>query len=205
MRAGALEPMASPQWFELTIIAQDPTVENPSPKKKDKKILTATARIPASVVRAGPRGPRFHVVDYDAVSHALAEPYDFTAGDGGARDAFAKASDRQLLDDRRFHAQNVYAIAARTLALFESALGRRIPWAFGSHQLYLVPHAFEEGNAFYADDDQALLFGSYRAGRRRGIHLPVPRHHRARDDARGPGRPSQALRRPSAAGSGGVS
>jgi hypothetical protein len=161
MRPGALEPMASPQWFELTIIAQDPTVESPSPKKKDKKILTATARIPASVVRAGPRGPRFHVVDYDAVSHALAAPYDFTAGDGGARDAFAKASDRQLLDDRRFHAQNVYVIAARTLALFESALGRRIPWAFGSHQLYLVPHAFEEGNAFYADDDQAVLFGSY--------------------------------------------
>lgn len=161
MAPGALEPMASPQWFELTIIAQDPTIETPSPTEKGKKILRATVRIPAGVVRAGPRGPRLHVVDYDAVTHTLAPPYDFTSGDGGAKDAFAEASDRELLDNRRFHAQNVYVIAARTLATFESALGRRVPWAFGSHQLYLVPHAFDEGNAFYADDDQAVLYGSY--------------------------------------------
>jgi hypothetical protein len=161
MRRDALEPMASPQWFELTIIAQDPTIKTTAPADEDQQILRATVRVPASVVRAGPRGPRFHVVDYDAVSHVLSAPYDFIAGDGSAKDAFAQASDRQLLDDRRFHAQNVYVIAARTLATFESALGRRIPWAFGSHQLYLVPHAFDEGNAFYTDDDQAVLFGSY--------------------------------------------
>ncbi len=160
-RPGALEPMASPQWLEYTIIAQDPTITTTAPADKDQQILRAKVRIPASVMRAGPRGPRFHVVDYDAVNHTLAPPYEITAGDGGAKDAFKEASDRQILDDPRFHAQNVYVIAARTLGMFETALGRRIPWAFGSHQLYLVPHAFDEGNAFYADDDQAVLFGSY--------------------------------------------
>jgi len=39
------------------------------------------------------------------------------------------------------------SLVERTLAAFESALGRRLPWAFGGHQLYLVPHAFSEANA----------------------------------------------------------
>lgn len=102
------------------------------------------------------------MVDYDPLTHSFAPPYDFVPAllEEG-HDPFYRSNDRELLDDRRFHAQNVYAIAARTLATFESALGRRVPWSFGSHQLYLVPHAFEEGNAFYSDDDQAILFGHF--------------------------------------------
>jgi hypothetical protein len=155
------EAISSPRWYELTIVAQDPTIEGPEPAAKDRKVLRSAVRFPADVVGPGPRGPRFHVVDYDAVRHRLSEPHRFIPKMGGLADAFAEASDRTLLDDRRFHAQNVYVIAARTLAAFESALGRRIPWAFGSHQLYLVPHAFEEANAYYADDDQAVLFGAF--------------------------------------------
>ena len=58
-----------------------------------------------------------------------------------------------------FHAQQVYGTAARTLAAFETALGRRLPWGFGNHQLDLVPHAFAEANAYYSREDRALLFG----------------------------------------------
>ena len=50
----------------------------------------------------------------------------------------------------------------RTLARFEQALGRRVSWGFPAHQLKVVPHAFEEMNAFYTREAQSLLFGYYR-------------------------------------------
>ena len=37
-----------------------------------------------------------------------------------------------ILDDYRFHAQNVYALVMKTLARFEFALGRRVGWSFDS-------------------------------------------------------------------------
>jgi len=61
--------------------------------------------------------------------------------------------DRRLLQDPRFHAQHVYAIAMRTLAQFEFALGRRCAWGSGGHQIHIVPHAFADANAFYSRDD----------------------------------------------------
>lgn len=36
-----------------------------------------------------------------------------------------------------------------------------MPWAFGDHQLFLVPHGLSESNAYYADSDHAVLFGSF--------------------------------------------
>ena len=53
----------------------------------------------------------------------------------------------------------MYAAASRTLATFESALGRRLSWGFTGHHLHLVPHAFAEANAYYSCEDRALLFG----------------------------------------------
>ena len=66
---------------------------------------------------------------------------------------------RVLETDPAFHAQQVYAAASRTLATFESALGRRLSWGFNGHHLHLVPHAFAEANAYYSFEDRALLFG----------------------------------------------
>ncbi|HYR29828.1 MAG TPA: hypothetical protein VEU30_15265, partial [Thermoanaerobaculia bacterium] len=49
-----------------------------------------------------------------------------------------------------------------TLARFEFALGRRLQWGFmRGHQLKVAPHAFSEANAFYSEEDQALLFGYF--------------------------------------------
>lgn len=161
MKGGIVESSAAPQRFvELTILGQDPSVRDPEPEDEDHRILRAKARIPLQMVEPGPWGPRFHVVDYSTVDRTLEPAFDFDrAGPGEPQDLFDRASDDELLTDRRFHAQNVFAIASRTLAAFEFALGRRIPWSFDSHQLYLVPHAFREPNAFYADSEQALLFG----------------------------------------------
>ena len=75
--------------------------------------------------------------------------------------AFEKGTDDELLRDPRFHQQNVYAIVMRILARFEYALGRRVSWSFGGHQLKIAPHAFLDANAFYTKEDEALLFGYF--------------------------------------------
>ena len=146
----------------MTILAQDPTLV------VDGRILTAEVSIPNELLSAGPRGYRVQVVDYDASSnqwfvplepssfgsiHAPRDPYKAAA---------AKArSTAALLNDPRFHAQNAYAITMRTLAQFERALGRRVSWSFGGHQIKVAPHAFAEANAFYSPENEALLFGYF--------------------------------------------
>lgn len=135
---------------KLTIIAQDPSVTG-----DDGRIIRACAQVPWTPLKPGPQGARFHVIDYDVTQDSFARP--FVMPDD--KDLFVDAEDDQLRTDVAFHAQQVYAIAARTLATFEAALGRRLPWGFSGHQLHLVPHAFSEANAYYSPDDRALLFG----------------------------------------------
>ena len=164
--------VALPQHLRtLTILAQDPTLV------VDGRILTARVTIPNEQISAGPRGYRVQVVDYDASTNrwfaplpserfgSLESPRDpYVATDGTAR----QFNDR-LLNDPRFHSQNVYAIAMRTLAGFERALGRRLGWSFGGHQIKAAPHAFAEANAFYSPDDEALLFGYFQDAKGRTI------------------------------------
>lgn len=160
-----------PRTFKLTIIARDPGVTGRrSPADRSRRVLRALVDVPASRLDPGPRGPRFHVVDFDPARRrrALYPPLNLAPGTRPARgwgftDRYRDADDETLLNDPLFRAQNVYAIAARTLDVFESALGRPVPWAFGSPQLYVVPTAFCEANAYYSDDDQALYFGYFQA------------------------------------------
>jgi hypothetical protein len=154
-------PEASRRARRVTIIAQDPAVRD-----GEGKIIRAAVSIPVDLLEPGPRGQRFHVVDYDAGLGKLAKPVVFTDPKAGKAerpwtfvDRFVGASDTELETSPVFHAQNVYAIAARTLAAFEFALGRRLSWSFSGHQLYLVPHAFREANAYYSAEDRSLLFG----------------------------------------------
>lgn len=146
--------------FAMTIVAQDPSVND------DQGMLRATVPVPADRLDPGPRSHRFQVIDYDATARVLTAPATLTSGAREALDwgwdepdRFSGRSDTELLSDPAFHAQNVYAIAARTLAAFESAIGRRLNWGFLGHELYLVPHAMAEANAYYDDDVRAVLFG----------------------------------------------
>jgi len=134
---------------EYTVIAQDPSV-----KDENGRILTARIMVPSARLEPGPRSARFHVVDYDATTGTYHPPGPVLERDDGFRDV-----NENVLSDHNFHAQQVYAVAARTLAVFEAALGRRLSWGFSGHQLHLVPHAFAEANAYYSLDDRALLFG----------------------------------------------
>jgi hypothetical protein len=153
-------PMAAtpPATRKMTIIAQDPAVKRP-----DGGILTTQVEIPAERLERGPWGYRVQVIDYDAATRKLWKPRSYQLPrEDGSDDPYHKRRDDTLLNDPRFHAQNVYAIVMRILARFEYALGRRVGWGFATHQLKVAPHAFADANAFYTRKHEALLFGYFR-------------------------------------------
>ncbi len=124
------------------------------------RALTAELAVPLEKLSAGPLGYRVHVIDYDATTDRL-----FAPADQVDKDRYADVTDvNALVEDAHFHQQNTYAIVMATLARFERALGRRLSWSFGSHQIKVAPHAFADANAFYSGRDEALVFG-YFAGR----------------------------------------
>lgn len=179
MSAGSAAAGPSPTRT-FTIIAQDPSVQVRS------RILTAAVSVPNEDLGPGPRGYRVHVVDVDATTNRIyvplepakmgttMRPLDPYAPRKGER-MQARTFNRRLLEDPRFHAQNVYAIVMRTLSHFERALGRRVSWSFGGHQLKVAPHAFAEANAFYSPEHEGLLFG-YFAGRDGAVVLNCLSH-----------------------------
>jgi hypothetical protein len=140
----------------LRIIAQDPSV------RVNGKILTAHVDVPAEELAPGPWGYRVHVIDYDASTGTLYKPLEYPRPrDGAFADPFETTTDRELLSSPGFHAQNAYAIVMRILARFEFALGRRVSWGFGGHQLKVAPHAFADANAYYSKKDEGLFFGYF--------------------------------------------
>lgn len=155
----------APRTRRLTVIAQDPSIRYKAGPKKGR-IVTARVSVPAEELDRGPCGYRVHVVDFDATSD---RHYD--TGISNTEDQWEeKVKDRRgaaafnasLLDNPSFHCQNVYALIMHTLARFEFALGRRLQWGFiRGHQLKVAPHAFSEANAYYSEEDQALLFGYF--------------------------------------------
>ncbi|HEY5708012.1 MAG TPA: hypothetical protein VIS51_01295 [Solirubrobacterales bacterium] len=138
------------QLTELRVVAQDPSVQAKG------EVLTEKIRVPTEHLDPGPRGARFYVLDYDSATGRLQPPATIAPN---GKDRFARTPANNLLRSPAFRAQNVYAIAASTLATAEAALGRRLAWGFEGHQLYLVPHAIPEANAFYAPEDGAIYFG----------------------------------------------
>ena len=142
---------------KTTILAQDPSI------RLNGKIVRAQIDIPNEALQPGPRGYRVQVVDYDSSTHTLYKtvPHPSNRDDDLPDDPFREMSDDALLASPDFHAMNTYAIIMRTLARFESALGRRVAWSFPGHQIQVAPHAFADANAFYSPEDQALMFGYF--------------------------------------------
>ena len=148
---------ANTQTF--TILAQDPAVSAP-----DGTPLFARVSVPLESLADGPTGYRVKVVDFDASANRLYRPHHYQQAPGDkAVDPFDPPH-AGLLDEPRFHCQQVYSVVMRTLSRFELALGRRIGWGFDGHQLHIVPHAFVEANAFYSREDRALMFGYFQDG-----------------------------------------
>src|SRR5262245_15437225 len=72
------EPL--PRSFPLTIIARDPSITDERAADPERRILRSAVQVPASRLEPGPRGPRFHVVDFDATTRKLREGYDLAPG-----------------------------------------------------------------------------------------------------------------------------
>ncbi len=160
----AMNTRVPSRWQRLTIIAQDPSVRTSS------GIVRASIDVPAEGLAPGPWGHRIQVVDFDTTSNTLYSPPQYEdAEDGTVKDPFENKSDEVLLNDPRFHAQNAYAIAMRTLERFEHALGRRVAWEFRPHQIKIIPHAFADANAFYSRENEAILFGYFKGDDGRNV------------------------------------
>ncbi|MCA9488366.1 MAG: hypothetical protein KC621_00540 [Myxococcales bacterium] len=144
---------------EFRVVAQDPTVVD-----GNQQILTAVVKVPWEPLDEGPRGHRVAVIDFDATTGRLYDPWM----PDPARRSPRAPSNQQIETDAAFHAQHTYAVVMRTLARFEKALGRRVEWAFDGQQLKVAPHAFRHANAFYSRDHQALLFGYFPSRERPG-------------------------------------
>lgn len=148
--ADSLEGL-SPRARRVTVIAQDPSV------RRGKRIVMGAVALPREDLRAGPWGHRVQIVDYDASLDRYRKPKPITGSD----DPFQGKDPERLTADPEFHAWNCYAIVMSTLARFEFALGRRVNWSFGGHQIKVVPHAFADANAFYSRQDEAIMFGYF--------------------------------------------
>ena len=99
--------------------------------------MTARSRFPRRISGRGHGGHRVQVVDYDASLDRYRKPKPPAAKD----DPFKGKDPDRLIADPEFHAWNCYAIVMSTLARFEFALGRRVAWSFGGHQIKVAPHA----------------------------------------------------------------
>jgi len=142
---------------KLTILALDPSV-------KDRgRILKTQIDVPNELLAPGPRGYRVFIIDYDSSTGSFRRPKRAKPAASGSppSDPFEKYSDSDLLSSPEFRSFMTYGIVMKTLSRFEYALGRRLSWSFGSHQIQVAPHAFSDANAFYSDRAQGLFFGYF--------------------------------------------
>lgn len=146
-------PIPWPAMRPLRIYTTDPT-------RDYKAAAKSSIDVEFEPLEPGPIGDRIEVVDYDGHIGAYYHQVDLNDPailmQGGLEPSEA---------DPRFHQQMVYAVAARTLANFDRALGRRISLRRGSRlkRLRILPHAFRGRNAFYDRKLHALLFGYFTA------------------------------------------
>jgi hypothetical protein len=148
-----LPEIPRPVWRPLKIYPTDPTQGYAS-------ALKTSINVEYERLTPGPVGERLEVVDYDGYSKCFYEAVNLDQDEiliqGGLEPSES---------DPRFHQQMVYAVASRTLANFDRALGRRVSLRKGSKntRLRLFPHAFNGRNAFYDHDLHGVLFGYFQA------------------------------------------
>lgn len=122
-----------------------------------------TVIVPYERLEDGLAGEYLKVIDYDASNKCYYQPVDLNHHSVLMRGGLEPSE-----SDPRFHQQMVYAVASRTIQVFEFALGRKIKWGFNRNRsnkfpLRIYPHGMQEANAFYSRDLEALVFGYFPA------------------------------------------
>jgi Subtilase family len=164
----AINPPASlPVTRPLRVFAFDPLAAT---KLETLEINETTIPVSWEPLEPGPVGEYLEVVDVDPATGVAYAPVDLNQplplSQGGLNPSESNP---------QFHQQMVYAVAMKTIAHFERALGRVALWAprivktrqrYEEHfvrRLRIYPHALREANAYYSPDKHALLFGYFRA------------------------------------------
>lgn len=166
-----------PQHRRLRVFAFDPLMGT---RLDTLHLNVTTVSVPwEQNLQPGPVGDYFEVVDVDPSVEQAYIPVDLNLPEILAQDGLSPSE-----GSPQFHQQMVYAVAMRTVAHFEEALGRRALWAEREPQegdgrfefvrrLRLYPHALRERNAFYDPVRRAILFGYFKSvARDAGDNLP---------------------------------
>lgn len=166
----AINPfVGSPVTRPLRVFAFDPLIGT---RIETMDLNETTIPVNWEELKPGPVGDYFEVVDVDPATSVAYAPVDLDQplllSQGGLRPSAANP---------QFHQQMVYAVAMKTVAHFEQALGRVSFWlprlvktdkGIEEHfvsRLRIYPHAIREANAFYSPSKRALLFGYFRASK----------------------------------------
>jgi len=169
-----------PTCRRLRVYSLDPSLEQ---SLDTLDINTTVMSIRWEDLHPGPIGEYIEVIDYDPASGCYYTPIDLDDSGLLAQDGLTPFE-----GDPQFHQQMVYAVAMKTIANFEFALGRKMLWSpyvprdaqgqrQGSDQfvrrLRIYPHALREANAYYSPQKKALLFGYFNARTKNPAqHLP---------------------------------
>jgi hypothetical protein len=169
-----------PAMRKLRVYAFDPQAAT---QLDTARISHATIQIPweerwEAKMQPGPVNEYFEVIDIDPGSGQFYDPVDLNDPHLLAQDGLKPSE-----GDPRFHQQMVFAVAMKTVKLFERALGRKVYWcpqwdeAAGTYRkvrkLRIYPHGLREANAYYSKEKKALLFGYFKASMTDpGVNLP---------------------------------
>ena len=179
-------PSASSRWEVPTPAVRTLQVYAVDPSTGKNAGNVTTVHVPWEPLLPGPTGRKIAVIDYDGANHCYYPPVDLDDPRLLANDGFDPSE-----ADPRFHQQMVYAIASRTIQMFEVALGREVHWRradrFGGRAenrnamrksediwvLKLYPHAMQQANAYYSPQAHGIVFGFFKANKTgQGRNLP---------------------------------
>ncbi|ASN38804.1 hypothetical protein CGQ24_07130 [Arthrobacter sp. 7749] len=149
----------------LTVLAQGPHLMDAA-----DQLMTHVLRVPSERLLTGPLGARLEVVVLGP--RGRRENQVLAEGDWGAEDITPPVDPADLPTDRRFLAQQAYAVAAHTLASFERALGRRMGWAGGRRLTLYANDPIDYRNTGYTPEDCSIRFGMIHDSRHRN-KLPL--------------------------------
>ena len=141
-----------PRTRRITVIAQDPSVRR-GEADRNRPSRDSVGGSPGGTLGTPRAGRRLR-----RVARSLPEA---EAAGGRGRPVRGQRSGPARSPIPSSTPGTCYAIVMSTLARFEFALGRRVDWSFGGHQIKVVPHAFADANAFYSRQDEAIMFGYF--------------------------------------------
>jgi hypothetical protein len=163
LRVYAFDPQASNE-IETALI-NDATIVLPWETRWEDQLMP------------GPCNDYLEVVDFDPACDLFYAPVDLNDPLLLAQNGLPPSETRP-----QFHQQMVFAVAMKTIRLFERALGRPVLWTRELtpeerakppeewppydlvKRLRVYPHALREPNAYYSPEKTALLFGYFRKG-----------------------------------------